>query len=260
MSDDASADSSNSQWFKVFRGGDPPEVVSRKKYIDTRRSWDLSWKKLLVVGGSIVTAYFVYKWVWASDSESDRNLKRRRNSTAESLRYNNNRRPRTFSSPRVSDDKVLELLAHSEASEEEDEEEVKEMVYDADPHYIPNPVSTDKLAVGGNDAQFSSIFNHLCSTTTTSVSAQSQPGSETVVVENQDSKSVTPDAGDMENQNEPPNDYGVRTVANGKTSLENLKERFVNGNLPSALQVKNIDNKNYPGATGVAVGGPLKEL
>jgi len=254
MADGAGADGSSSVgWFESFTGG-KSTVLIRSKDLEVKSSWS-PWNKLFAVGGSIVTAYLLYKWYWTTDPDSSRDFSKSRSNTSESARH-----LRTYSSPRVLDS-VLDCLETSDDSGE-DEEEAKDIVYNADPNYIPNSVSDNNVSrVRTNDAQFRGIFNHLCSSTTSvNSSAHSQPGSDTVVYENQSSKSVTPNVAEMENQNEPPNGYVVKPIVNGKTSLESLRERFSTGNLPPALQVKAIENRNLPEASKLAAGGPLKKL
>lgn len=252
MADRAGVDSSSSagKWFEGFRGG-KSSVRIRSKNLEVESAWSPSWKKLCAVGGSLVTAYLMYRWYWGKESDSMRGFTRSRTSTSE-------RHLRTYSSP--SHPSVFDF-ADSEDSGEDDEE-ANDVVYNADPNYIPNIVSEAKVAqVRSSNAQFSSIFNHLCSTTSSvNSSAHSQPGSDTMVFENQNSKSVTPNAAEMENQNKPPNGYVVRTVVNGKTTLDNLRERLIKGDLPTALQVKDIDNRMPPEASSLAAGGPLKKL
>lgn len=258
MADGAGADGSSSVgWFESFTSG-KSTVHIRSKDLEVKSSWS-PWNKLIAVGGSIVTAYLIYKWYWTADPDSSRGVSKSRSNTSESESARV-RHLRTYSSPRVLDS-VMDCLETSDESGE-DEEEAKDIVYNADPNYIPNSVSDNNLSrVRTNDAQFRGIFNHLCSSTTSvNSSAHSQPGEDTLVYENQSSKSVTPYVAEMENQNEPPIGFVVKPLINGKTSLESLRERFTTGNLPPALQVKDIENRNLPDASKLAAGGPLKKL
>jgi len=244
MADGAGAESSSSvSWFESFDGW-KSTVLIRSKNLEVKSSWS-PWKKLFALGGSIVTAYLIYKWYWTEGPDSTSDLSRSRGNTSEGARH-----LRTFSSPRI-----MDLLETSDESGE-DEEEAKDIVYNADPNYIPNSASDINVSrVRTNDAQFRGIFTHLCSSTTSvNSSAHSQPGSDTMVFENQSSKSASPNVAEMENQNVPPSGYVVRPVVIGKTSLESLRERFVMGNLPPALQVKNVENRNLSEVSKIAVG------
>jgi len=213
---------------------------------------DLSWKQTICfLGGSAVTLYFVVSWLFPAGSEDE--LEKARPTSVRRIRSS---RPRTFSSSksfaRTFSSTYNLGIPYPELSSESEEDGV----FSADPNYIPNyisfakettevksePISTDVAQDENSQQAVENIKKEGRMSGYDFVEKKSDHGGfasfESAENENHQGGFTMEPATEKpvfatDNQDK----LGGPLYPRGKNTLDNLRERYQRGELPSTLRL-----------------------